>query len=65
MLRPASGRSVTPHNNERDGGILAEARDELGEEAFAAAWAQGRVMSLEQAIDDALEGSDASPGEEE
>jgi hypothetical protein len=29
------------------------ARDVLGQEAFAAAWAEGRAMALEQAIADA------------
>jgi tetratricopeptide (TPR) repeat protein len=33
---------------------LAAARAALGEEAFAAAWAHGRAMTLEQAIADAL-----------
>jgi predicted ATPase/DNA-binding SARP family transcriptional activator len=33
---------------------VAGARDALGEEAFAAAWAEGRAMSLEQAIRAAL-----------
>jgi non-specific serine/threonine protein kinase len=32
----------------------AESRAALGEAAFAAAWAEGRAMSLEQAIEDAL-----------
>jgi tetratricopeptide (TPR) repeat protein len=36
---------------------IASARAQLGEEAFAAAWAAGRAMTLEQAIAYALEGS--------
>ena len=36
----------------------ATARAQLGEEAFAAAWAEGRAMTLEQAIAYALEGSE-------
>jgi predicted ATPase/DNA-binding SARP family transcriptional activator len=33
---------------------VAEGRAALGEAAFAAAWAEGRAMSLQQAIDDGL-----------
>jgi hypothetical protein len=33
---------------------LATARPQLGEEAFAAAWAEGQAMSLEQAMTLAL-----------
>jgi hypothetical protein len=35
--------------------IVATARAQLGEEAFAMAWAAGRAMSLDQAIAYALE----------
>jgi len=35
---------------------LAAARAALGEEAFAAAWAEGRAMSLDQAVGCALDG---------
>ena len=34
--------------------VVAEVRGALGEEAFAAAWAKGRAMTLEQAIEYAL-----------
>jgi hypothetical protein len=34
---------------------VAAARASLGEETFAAAWAEGRAMTLEQAAADALE----------
>jgi tetratricopeptide (TPR) repeat protein len=37
------------------GRTVSDARSALGEEAFAAAWADGRAMSLEQAIAFALE----------
>ena len=33
---------------------VSETRAQLGEEAFAAAWQEGRAMPLEQVIDDAL-----------
>jgi predicted ATPase/DNA-binding SARP family transcriptional activator len=36
---------------------VAEGRAALGEEGFAAAWAEGRAMSLDQALEYALEGS--------
>ena len=38
---------------------VATARAELGEAAFAAAWVEGRAMTLEQAIAEALEQSTA------
>jgi len=44
---------------------VAEGRAALGEAAFAAAWAEGRLLSLEQAITYALETSEASLGEVE
>lgn len=46
-LRPVDRSDV-----ERD---VADARAALGEEAFAAAWAQGRAMTLEQAVEYALQ----------
>jgi hypothetical protein len=33
---------------------VAAARAALGEEVFAAAWARGRAMSLEEAVTDTL-----------
>jgi hypothetical protein len=44
---------------------VAEGRAALGEAGFAAAWAEGRAMSLDEAIGCALAGSDASPDEGE
>jgi len=38
-------------------------RAAIGDEAFAAAWAVGRAMSLEAAVAFALEESSASSGE--
>ena len=35
---------------------LAALRAELGDESFAAAWAEGRAATAEQAVDDALNG---------
>jgi predicted ATPase/serine/threonine protein kinase/DNA-binding NarL/FixJ family response regulator len=42
---------------------VAAARAQLGEEAFASAWAKGRAMPLEQVIAQALETKDAPPTE--
>jgi hypothetical protein len=36
---------------------VATARAELGEEAFAAAWEEGKKMTMEQAVEYALEES--------
>jgi predicted ATPase/DNA-binding SARP family transcriptional activator len=44
---------------------VAEGRTALGEAAFARAWAEGRALSLEQAISLALENSSAPPGKGE
>jgi hypothetical protein len=42
-------------------GAVAEAREQLGEAVFAAAWDEGRTMRLNQAIDYALEETVATP----
>ncbi len=39
---------------------IASTRGALGDAAFAAAWAEGRAMTLEQAIEYSLQGSEAS-----
>jgi hypothetical protein len=39
---------------------IAAIRAQIGEEVFAAAWAEGRAMALDQAIAVALEGSPAA-----
>jgi hypothetical protein len=44
---------------------VAEGRAALGEEAFAAAWAAGRAMSIDDAVAEALGGSDASSTQRE
>jgi predicted ATPase/DNA-binding SARP family transcriptional activator/class 3 adenylate cyclase len=54
-LRETIGAPLPPANRpDRDRGIAA-ARATLGEAAFSAAWAEGRVMRVEQAIASALE----------
>jgi hypothetical protein len=44
---------------------VADVRAALGEEAFAAAWAAGRALSLEDAVTFALEACDTSSHEGE
>lgn len=43
--------------------LLETARAKLGGEAYAAAWAEGRAMSLDQAVEYALSTADAAPVE--
>ena len=55
-LRELVGTRLLPSERagyERD---LAAVRAELGEEAFAEDWAEGRAMSVEQAVAYALDG---------
>jgi predicted ATPase len=61
-LREAIGAPLPPGDRVRCDRDVAVTRAALGEEAFAAAWAEGRSMSLDQAIADALaDGSDDTP----
>jgi hypothetical protein len=48
---------VTPpaHDQARYDQTIKEMRQSLGEEAFAASWAEGQAMTLERAVDDALD----------
>jgi predicted ATPase/DNA-binding XRE family transcriptional regulator len=46
-----------PDEREKYESVVAEARRRLGEVAFAAAWARGQAMSLEEAIADSLQES--------
>jgi non-specific serine/threonine protein kinase len=54
-VREAIGAPVRPFDREEYERAMAAVREALGEEAFASAWAQGRAMPLEQAIEYALE----------
>jgi predicted ATPase/DNA-binding SARP family transcriptional activator len=56
-LRDAGGAVILPHRRPAFERLLADVRTALGEEAFAAAWAAGRALSLEEAIALALEES--------
>jgi tetratricopeptide (TPR) repeat protein len=50
----ATGSLTDPFDRAEFDRSTAAARAQLGEEAFAAAWAAGRAMTLEQAIEEAL-----------
>jgi predicted ATPase/class 3 adenylate cyclase len=53
-LRERSGTPLQPSERADYDSALAAIRTALGEEAFAAAWAEGRAMSLEEAVRAAL-----------
>jgi len=55
-LREATGSAIDPADQPEYQRYMAALRSQLGETAFAAAWTEGRVMPLEQAIAFALEG---------
>jgi len=59
-LRETSGSAMTPVDRVDCERHLASVRAVLGEERFAAARAEGQAMSLEQAVADALEGSESA-----
>src|SRR4029079_4150792 len=61
-LREASGLIMDAFERDTHERALASARAALGEEAFAAAWAAGQALTLEQAIVYALDKGD-SPAE--
>jgi tetratricopeptide (TPR) repeat protein len=52
-LRDALGTPLPPADRPDHDGAVAAARTAMGEAAFAAAWAQGQEMSLEQTIAEA------------
>jgi len=53
---------LSPNAKEEVGRMVDKARAILGEAAFAAAWAQGQAIDMEQAIEYALKG--AASGQE-
>jgi predicted ATPase/DNA-binding SARP family transcriptional activator len=55
-LREVFGQPFPPVERPEFDCLVAPMRAALGEEAFAAAWAKGRAMTLEQAVAYALEG---------
>ena len=53
-LREKIGALLPPKDKEEQEREVAKTQEEMGAEAFAAAWAEARSMSLEQAIAYAL-----------
>jgi tetratricopeptide (TPR) repeat protein len=60
-LREAIGAPLSPSERIRYDQRLVETRSMMSEEAFIDAWEEGRVMTLEQALAYALEGSSGKP----
>jgi non-specific serine/threonine protein kinase len=56
------GSSMRPSKKPRYEGCVAELRARLGEDGFAAAWAEGRAMRLEDAMAAALETEQVAMG---
>jgi hypothetical protein len=54
-LLAALGASLPPGERDDHDRRVVDLRAALGEEAFAAAWAEGRAMSIEQAVEYGLE----------
>src|SRR5262249_34525659 len=54
-LREAMGAPLPPADRPEHARAVASARTALGDEAFAAAWVEGRALSMEAAITYALE----------
>jgi tetratricopeptide (TPR) repeat protein len=69
VLRETSGYGVWPWEQERDEQTVATAREALGEQGYARAFADGRRLSLEQAVTevipmvDEIAGADATSGQ--
>jgi predicted ATPase/Tfp pilus assembly protein PilF len=59
-LREAIGAPVPPSDREAYCRAVSRARELLGEEAFAPAWAEGRALLLDDAIEEALRGAGES-----
>ena len=53
-LREESGVPVPASEREDHDRAVAAARTTLGETAFAAAWAAGRALTMEEAVNEAL-----------
>lgn len=54
-LRQSIGAREAPASRATRERLIAQAREQLGEAAFAAKWAEGRAMTMEQAVAYALE----------
>ena len=58
-LRQSIGAREAPASRATRERLIAQAREQLGEAAFAAAWAEGQKMTMEEAIAEALGGEAA------
>jgi len=56
-LRDKNGQPLPPHRRQRHAAAVAAVQAEMGHSQFAAATAAGRALSIEQAVDLALAGS--------
>ena len=56
-VRDSIGHPPYPDEQHEYDRLLTAAREQLGDDAFVAAWAAGRALTLEQAIAEALAGS--------
>ena len=54
-IREAIGAPLPPADHDEHEETVTTLRAELGEEAFAAGWTEGRAMSMEEAVEYALE----------
>ena len=54
-LRESRGLPIPPIERTDLDRVLGTIRSSLGEEAFAAAWAEGQARPIKQVIDEALE----------
>ena len=54
--REAIGAAIAPIEQQEYDRLVARAREDLGEEAFAALWAEGRGLTVEGAVAEALAG---------
>ena len=57
--REALGAFMPPNARAEHDHNVAAARAQLGEATFDLAWAEGRALTMEQAIEYALEGSES------
>jgi hypothetical protein len=54
IMRDSIFAALEPLNHSKHDRLIARLRANLDESAFAAAWAEGRLRTLEQALEDAL-----------
>jgi DNA-binding NarL/FixJ family response regulator len=60
-LRDTVGLPMPPHRRRRHTAAITAARAELGDDAFETAWADGRALSVDEAMSFALDTAEARP----